>query len=75
MTIMLIFWMSCILRLECNFLNGYFRCLLPVETVDVEDKVKMMQGIHTFQRTEHCKSSSVTPGAQGSIHTPPSSKR
>ena len=50
MTIKLIFLMACILRPECNFLNGYFRCLLPVETVDVEVKVKIMQGIHTFQR-------------------------
>ena len=50
MTIKLIFQMDCILRPECNFLNRYFRCLLPVEMVDVEVKVKMMQGIHTFQR-------------------------
>ena len=42
--------MACILRPECNFLTGYFRCLLPLETVDVEVKVKMMRGIHTFRR-------------------------
>ena len=48
MTIKPIFQMACILRLECNLFNGYFRCLLPVETVDVEVKVKMMQGIHMF---------------------------
>ena len=42
--------MACILRPECNFLNGYLRCLLPVETVDVEVKLKKMQGIYTFQR-------------------------
>ena len=36
MTIKLIFQMACILRLQCNFLNVYFRCLLPVEMVDVE---------------------------------------
>ena len=50
MTIKLIFQMACILRPECNFLNGFFRYLLPVEMVDVEVKVKTMQGIHTFQR-------------------------
>ena len=38
------------LRPECNFLNRYFRCLLPLETVDMEVKVKMMRGIHTFRR-------------------------
>ena len=33
--------MACILRSECNFLNGYFRCLILI--------VKMMRGIHTFR--------------------------
>ena len=50
MTIKLMFQMACILRLECNFCNGYFRCMLPVEMVDVEVKVKMMQGTYMFQR-------------------------
>ena len=42
--------MACILKPECNFLHGCFRCLLPIETVDVEVRVKMMRGIHTFRR-------------------------
>ena len=42
--------MARILHPECNFLHGYLKCLLPVETVDVELKVKMMQGIHTFKQ-------------------------
>ena len=42
--------MACILRPECNFLHGYFRCQLPVEMVDVEVKVKMMQDIHMFPK-------------------------
>ena len=42
--------MAFILRPEFNFPNGYFRCLLPLETVDIEVKVKMMRGIHTFRR-------------------------
>ena len=50
MTIKLIFQMAFILRPECNFHNGYFRCLLSVKTVDMEVKVKMVQGIHTFRR-------------------------
>ena len=50
MTLKLIFQMACILCPECNFLHGYFRCQLPVETADVEVKVKTMQGIHTFRR-------------------------
>ena len=44
--------MACILKPECNFLHGYFRHLLPIETVDVEVKVKMMRGIHTFRRDQ-----------------------
>ena len=50
MRIKLIFQMACILRTECYFLHRYFRCQLPVEMVDVEVKVKMMQGIHMFRR-------------------------
>ena len=42
--------MACILMPECNFMHGYFRCLLPEATMDVEVKVKMMRGIHTFRR-------------------------
>ena len=32
--------MACILKPQCNFLHWYFMCLLPLETVDVEVKVK-----------------------------------
>ena len=42
--------MAFILKPECNVLHGYFRCLLPIETVKVEVKVKMMRVIHTFRR-------------------------
>ena len=42
--------MACILMPEYNFMHGYFRCLLPEETVDVEVKVRTMRGIHTFRR-------------------------
>ena len=42
--------MAYILKPECNFLHRYFRCLLPLETADVEVKVKTMRGIHTFRR-------------------------
>ena len=50
MTMKLIVQMACILHPECNFLHGYFWCQLPVEMVDVEVKVKTMQGIHTSRR-------------------------
>ena len=42
--------MACILQPECDFLHGYFRCLLPVEVVDVEVKITSMQGTHIFWR-------------------------
>ena len=42
--------MACILKPQCHFLHGYFRCLLPLETVDAEVKVKTIRGIHTFRR-------------------------
>ena len=42
--------MACRLCPECNFLHSYLKCLLPAKIVDVELKVKMMQGIHTFKQ-------------------------
>ena len=42
--------MACIPMPEFNFVHGYFRCLLPEETMDMEVKVKMMRGIHMFRR-------------------------
>ena len=50
MMMKLIFQMACILHPECNFLYRYFRCQLPEEMVDMQVKVKTMQGIHTFRR-------------------------
>ena len=44
--------MACLLQPECNFLHGYFRCILPVEVVDVEFKVMSMQGTHIFRRDQ-----------------------
>ena len=42
--------MACLLQPECNFLQGFFRCKLPVEVVDVEVKITSMQGMHIFRR-------------------------
>ena len=42
--------MACILMPECSFVHLYFRCLLLEENMDVEVKIKMMGGIHTFKR-------------------------
>ena len=42
--------MACILFPECNFLHGYFRCQLPMETVDMGVTVKTVQHIHMFRR-------------------------
>ena len=50
MSMKLIFQMACILCPECNFHHRYFRWQLPLEMVDVEVKVKTMQGIHTCRR-------------------------
>ena len=50
MTIWIILQMACIFMPQCNFVQIYFRCLLPEETIDMEVKVKTMKGIHTFRR-------------------------
>ena len=47
--------MAYILQPECNFLHGFFRCCIPVETVDGKVKITSMQGIHTFQRDRTCQ--------------------
>ena len=44
-----------ILQPECNFLHGFFRCCLPVETVDVKVKITSMQGIDTFRMCQIIK--------------------
>ena len=47
--------MACLLHSKYNFLHGFFRCRLPVETVDVEVKITSMQGIHMFRRDRTCQ--------------------
>ena len=47
--------MACILQLECNFLHCFFRCCLPMETVDVEVGIMSMQGTHMFRRDRTCQ--------------------
>ena len=49
------FWMACILQPECNFLHGFFRRHLLVETVDVEVRTTLMQGTHMFRRDRTCQ--------------------
>ena len=55
------FQMTCILKSECNFLHGYFRYLLPIETMDVEIKIKTMKVIHTFKRDQTTQVISCNP--------------
>ena len=42
--------MACLLQPECNFLHGFFRCKLPMEVVDMEVKVMLMQGTHLYKQ-------------------------
>ena len=66
--------MACILKPECNFLHGYFRCLLPLETVDIEVNVKMMRQIQTFRRDRTTEVISCNPWSTR-LHPYPSSIR
>ena len=63
--------MACILQPKCNFLHGFFRCHLPVETVDVEVKITSMQGIHMFRRYRTCQIIKCNPWST-SLHPHPS---
>ena len=47
--------MACILQPECNFLHGFFRCHLPVEMVDMEERITSMQATHMFRRDTTCQ--------------------
>ena len=47
--------MACILQPKCNFLHGFFQCRLLVETVDIEVRITLMQGMHTFRRDRMCQ--------------------
>ena len=53
--------MACILHPECSFLHGYLMCLLPAETVDMELKIKQMQGIHTCKQDRTSQSIKCNP--------------
>ena len=53
--------MACLLKPECNFLHGFFRCKLPVEVVDVEVKITSMQGTHNFRRGRMTQLIKCTP--------------
>ena len=63
--------MVCILKPECNFLHGYSRCLLPIETADVEVKIKTMRGIHMFRRDQTSQVISCSPWSTN-LHPYPS---
>ena len=47
--------MACILQPRCNFLCQFFKCHLPVETVDVKVKITLMQDIRIFRRDRTCQ--------------------
>ena len=53
--------MVCLLQPECNFLQGFFRCRLPVEVVDIEVKITSMQGTHVFRRDRMTQLIKCTP--------------
>ena len=55
------FQMACILQPECNFLHSFCRCCLPMEMVDMEVRITLMQETHTFRRDRTCQVIKCTP--------------
>ena len=46
--------MACIIKPECNFLHGYFRCCLPIGTQDVkENNQNDERHPHIKERPDH----------------------
>ena len=74
MTIKLVFQMACIFRLECNFLNGYFNCLVASRNGRCQSENDA--GHSDIPEEQNIANHQVQPpGAQGSVLTSPSSKR
>ena len=49
-----IYQMTCVLKPECNFLFRYFRCLLPIETMEVDVKIKRWEAsTHSGETRPH----------------------
>ena len=53
--------MAYTLKPKCNFLQGLFRCHLPIETVDIEVKITSMQGTCVFRRDQTTQLIKCTP--------------
>ena len=53
--------MVCLLQPECNFLQGFFRCRLRVEVIDIKVKITSMQGTHIFRRDRMTQLIKCTP--------------
>ena len=53
--------MAFLLQPECNFLQGFFRCKLPVEVVDIEVRVTSMQEMHIFRKDRTTQLIKCTP--------------
>ena len=51
----------CLLKPECNFLHGFFRCRLPAEVADIEVKITSIQGMHIFRRDRTTQLIKCTP--------------
>ena len=63
------------LQPKFNFLHGFFRCHLPVETVAVEVKITSMQGIHMFRRDRTCEIIKYNPWSTRLCPHPPLIKK
>ena len=53
--------MACLLQQECNYLDGFFRCKLLREVVDVEVKITSVQGTHIFRQDRTTQVIKCTP--------------
>ena len=54
--------MACELLTPCILIFGILKCTLPEDTIDVDLKVHVLRGIHTFKKDGVNKSSNVALG-------------
>ena len=53
--------MACDVKPACDFVFGFLRCTLPMDTIDVELTVRTVQGIHTFRKDHTSESATCSP--------------
>ena len=53
--------MACNLKPTCDFIFGFLRSTLSVDTLDIQLMIRTVQGIHTFRKDHTTESATCSP--------------